>query len=64
VLWSGEHQFPGTAETIDMLRSKGMDWEIRVNGVHASRSWDIARQATGVCDKQQHQVSRRLQEEV
>ena len=27
MLWSGEHQFPGTAETINMLRSKGMDWE-------------------------------------
>ena len=25
MLWSGEHQFPGTAETINMLRSKGMD---------------------------------------
>lgn len=25
MLWSGEHKFPGTAETIDMLRSKGME---------------------------------------
>jgi hypothetical protein len=24
VLWSGEHKFPGTAETLDMLRKKGM----------------------------------------
>lgn len=23
VLWSGDHVFPGTAETLDMLRSKG-----------------------------------------
>ena len=24
MLWSGEHKFPGTAETLDMLRKKGM----------------------------------------
>jgi ribonucleotide monophosphatase NagD (HAD superfamily) len=64
VLWSGEHQFPGTAETIDMLRSKGMDYETLANAMRASCSRDMARQAAGFCDEQQHQVSRGLQEEV
>jgi hypothetical protein len=63
VLWSGEHQFPGTAETLDMLRSKGMD--LRLQCVQrASRSHNPTRQAAGLRDEQQHQVSRRLQEEV
>ncbi|KAL8953275.1 MAG: hypothetical protein Q9222_000841, partial [Ikaeria aurantiellina] len=26
VLWSGEHIFEGTVETLELLRSKGIDW--------------------------------------
>jgi ribonucleotide monophosphatase NagD (HAD superfamily) len=36
VLWSGEHQFPGTAETIDMLRSKGMDRGLCMLNAHVT----------------------------
>ena len=26
VLWSGDHLFPGTVETLELLRSKGMEY--------------------------------------
>ncbi|OQO12614.1 hypothetical protein B0A48_02076 [Cryoendolithus antarcticus] len=38
VLWSGDHKFPGTAETIDMLRSRGKQLVFVTNNSTKSRA--------------------------
>ncbi|KNG89964.1 4-nitrophenylphosphatase [Aspergillus nomiae NRRL 13137] len=51
VLWSGDHTFPGTNETLELLRSRGM--HPRAETPKASR----------VRHEQQHQIAGRLPEE-
>lgn len=58
VLWSGEHLFEGTVETLELLRSKG-------RSIHSRSSQypfdHLYRQTNRLRHKQQHQIPRRLQ---
>lgn len=47
VLWSGDHLFPGTVETLEFLRSKG---SLRSN--HSEAFWHSTRQKDCFCDEQ------------
>ena len=64
MLWSGDHLFPGTKETLEMLRSKGEDVKSRKGMPWGSSAHIDIRQATRFCDQQQHKIARGLQEEV
>lgn len=64
MLWSGDHIFPGTAETLEMLRSKGQN-TTRCKCLELfSLTNTSCRQAACICDEQQHQKPRGLQEEI
>lgn len=66
VLWSGEHLFPGIPQTIDMLRKRGRQSinHSLVRSQLADRWCLTDRQTARLRHQQQHQVPRRLQEEI
>jgi hypothetical protein len=61
VLWSGDHLFPGTVETLEMLRSNGM--RTPAGEELASYKLISTRQAGRFRHEQQHKVTGRLQKE-
>jgi len=62
VLWSGDHLFEGTVETLEMLRSKGQPSSSCPH--HREKSYPYRdRQTNRLRNKQQHQIPRRLQDE-
>ena len=66
VLWSGDHLFEGTVETLEMLRSKGIaSSPIQTYLGCSCKAQDLSsgRQTNSIRYQQQHQVSHRLPKE-
>lgn len=68
MLWSGDHVFEGTVETLEMLRSKGtvgppFHMDIIIAILVKVGDLSNGRQTNSIRHQQQHQVSRRLQKE-
>lgn len=62
VLWSGDHLFPGTVETLDMLRSKGMHGSTKSIWINFNLT-TLNRQASRLRHEQQYQIARGLHQE-